>query len=668
MTLWSGLAPLLTRAGQMPSAAEREAFQSAGSVNDLATLFRRRGFLARPLTVELDDLTRLPPPVVLDTSEGPAVLQARRWGRVVLCGRTGRRTVNRAALGRLFSGRVLDLVTPAPATDRPLVHLLSALAARPAWLGALGAVTVLAGLLSVLPALLLRAAIDVALPEGSVQLLAVVAVLALACALHQALLIAVRGRLVIALTAQTSASVRHWMLSHVLRLPFIIRNRGNYGRAAQRLSQSERFSRAFTQQLSGGVVDGISALVVAPAMLALSPAVGALILVPSLALLATSFLIGAAQARKQGSGEVLQAIANQSLSELVHGAEDLKANGAELWWAERWKEQHHQERQERLSRERLALVAEGCRQTFRELCWLATLLVGASQILGGRASTGDLLGLLALSTELSRAVSSLAGAATGWASLRHLGLQVRTTLAEPAESATVPALMRPRSPDALVVEGLWFRYDESSPWVVRDLSFTLRRHQRLIVRGRSGVGKTTILRMLAGVLAPSRGSVLVHGWEVGRARQLITYFPQDAPLWGASLRENLAVYSAGAPQERILATAARTGLAEWMKTLPLGYDTRVVSQTNLSGGERQLLMLTACLASDAPIILLDEPFAHMDVTTQARLASSGLLEGRTVVLVGHDQATAALGAGAVIIDPWNSDDLVVPLAQERSPC
>jgi ABC-type bacteriocin/lantibiotic exporter with double-glycine peptidase domain len=668
MTLWSGLAPLLAGSGQTPSGPEREAFQAARTIAELATLFRDRGFLARPLAVGLDELARLPPPVVLETSDGPAVLEARRRGRVVLCDGTGRRTLDRAALGRLFSGRVLDLVPPAPSTDRPFLHLLTALAARPTWLAALAAVTVLAGGLAVLPALLLRSAIDVALPEGSVQLLGVVALLALGCALHQALLIAVRGRLVIAITAQTSASVRHWMLSHVLRLPFIVRNRGNYGRAAQRLSQSERFSRAFTQQLSGGLIDGISALVVAPAMLALSPLVGALILVPALALLAASFLIGSAQARKQLTGEALQAVSNQSLSELVHGAEDLKASGAELWWARRWKEQHHEERQERLSRERLALVAEACRHTFRELCWLATLLVGASQILGGRATTGDLLGLLALSTELSRAVGSLAGAATGWASLRQLGLQVRTTLAEPAEPASGPSLLRPRSAEALVVEGLWFRYDDGSPWVVRDLSFTLPRNRRLIVRGRSGVGKTTILRMLAGVLAPSRGSVLVHGWEVGRARHLITYFPQDAPLWGASLRDNLAVYSGGASQERILATAARTGLAEWVKTLPLGYDTRVVSQTNISGGERQLVMLTACLASDAPIILLDEPFAHMDVATQARLASSGLLDGRTVVLVGHDQATTALGAGAATIDPWNSHDLVVPLAEERSPC
>ena len=173
----------------------------------------------------------------------------------------------------------------------------------------------------------------------------------------------------------------------------------------------------------------------------------------------------------------------------------------------------------------------------------------------------------------------------------------------------------------------------------------------MVLEWPSGAGKSTLLRLLSGLLGPERGDVLVFGTEATRARHLVTYLPQHAALLPMSIMDNLKLLSGGSSLDRIAAAAEATGLSAIVKAWPMGFDTIVsAGSSNVSSGQRQLVLFTAAVASQAPILLLDEAFAHMDGVMRARLAGLDLLRGRTVVAVVHDASLREQqGASATLV-------------------
>jgi ABC-type bacteriocin/lantibiotic exporter with double-glycine peptidase domain len=172
---------------------------------------------------------------------------------------------------------------------------------------------------------------------------------------------------------------------------------------------------------------------------------------------------------------------------------------------------------------------------------------------------------------------------------------------------------------------------------MQDFSMRIRRGTMTELRWPSGSGKTTLLRMLAGLLTPERGVISVDRMDPAHAREHVLYLPQDAHLFSGSVLENLRLLSGGASRERIARAAATTGLAATVATWPMGFETLVSSRgANVSGGQRQLILLTAAVASDRPILLLDESLANVDRIQRVMIQDAKMFEGRTVLSVVHD--------------------------------
>ena len=166
-----------------------------------------------------------------------------------------------------------------------------------------------------------------------------------------------------------------------------------------------------------------------------------------------------------------------------------------------------------------------------------------------------------------------------------------------------------------------------------------RAGQTLHLSSSSGSGKTTLLRLLAGLYEPERGSVRINGIDASRVEG-VAYLPQFPHLFTGSVLDNLHIFSGGAPIDRILRLAAETGLDEWVRTMPMAYDTVVATAgSNLSGGQRQLITLTAVLASDRPLLLLDEPMANLDRQSADRIWRIAARERKTIIYAEHDAAT-----------------------------
>lgn len=178
------------------------------------------------------------------------------------------------------------------------------------------------------------------------------------------------------------------------------------------------------------------------------------------------------------------------------------------------------------------------------------------------------------------------------------------------------------------------------------------------VVGPSGIGKTTLLYTLAGMLEPKGGTARINGvsvWEANREEftNLVSLTTEDAHVFATTVYENLRVANPALSREEAELLCNRMGLGPWLGALPNGLDTRLGSGgTSISGGERRRLLLARALASPAPLMLLDEPGEHLDANTAAQILEellAGTTRSRGIVLVTHRLSELGLTDKVVVV-------------------
>lgn len=199
---------------------------------------------------------------------------------------------------------------------------------------------------------------------------------------------------------------------------------------------------------------------------------------------------------------------------------------------------------------------------------------------------------------------------------------------------------RPGFSDALAVEDVTFGYDARP--VLEGISLVLRPGERIALCGISGAGKTTLVRVLVGLLRPDGGTVKLDGVEAGRIdpvhwRSLFSVAPQNPVLFDMSIRDNIAYGKPDASLEEVERAARLACADEFIARFPAGYDTLAGEAGRLmSSGQRQRITIARALLRGSPILVLDEPCSDLDVRTeQAIFASLRETANRAIVMISH---------------------------------
>ncbi|MBQ6359450.1 MAG: ABC transporter ATP-binding protein [Clostridia bacterium] len=207
----------------------------------------------------------------------------------------------------------------------------------------------------------------------------------------------------------------------------------------------------------------------------------------------------------------------------------------------------------------------------------------------------------------------------------------------------------------ITFDNVSFAYDDHD--VLRGVSFTAKEGEVTALVGPSGSGKSTCARLAARLWDVSKGSIKVGGVDISTVdpEVLLTDYSmvfQDVVLFDDTVMENIRLGKHGATDEEVRSAAAAANCDEFVEKLPRGYDTPIGENgTKLSGGERQRISIARALLKNAPIVLLDEATASLDVENETKVqgALSRLLAGKTVLVIAHRMRTVEAADKIVVL-------------------
>ena len=206
-------------------------------------------------------------------------------------------------------------------------------------------------------------------------------------------------------------------------------------------------------------------------------------------------------------------------------------------------------------------------------------------------------------------------------------------------------------------ENVTFSYEKGKP-VLKNVSFTAKQNEITALIGGSGGGKTTCASLAARFYEPDAGRITVGGVDISTVdpEVLLSDFSivfQDVVLFNASIMENIRIGKKNATDEEVMRAAQMAFCDEFVREMPDGYQTVIGENgSRLSGGQRQRISIARAMLKDAPMILLDEASASLDVEseTYVQQALSKLIEGKTVIMIAHRMRTVAKASHLIVLE------------------
>ncbi|QTD97426.1 ABC transporter ATP-binding protein [Streptomyces cyanogenus] len=362
----------------------------------------------------------------------------------------------------------------------------------------------------------------------------------------------------------------------------------------------------------------------------------------------------ASRERRRRSGS-LSAIAEESLGNVVL----VQAYNRQGWEERRFE-------RENLGRFRAAMASARIRAVYGPVVeiievagGLTVMGLGTWKLAQGQLTLGGLLVFLALIGKLYGPVRGLSHLGTTFYAASASAERIIELLDQRPQVAEAPGARRiGRARGDLEFDGVWFRYPGGSSWALSDVSFHVAPGETLALVGASGAGKSTVAKLQLRFYDPDRGAVRLDGTDLRHlrlsdVRESVAVVLQETLVFHGTVRDNIAYGRPGATDADIVAAARAADAHEFIELLPDGYDTLVGQRgRTLSGGQCQRLAIARAMIRDAPVLLLDEPTAGLDVRSGRRIMDPlrRLMAGRTTVVISHNLLTVRDATRIAVLD------------------
>lgn len=649
-------------------------------LKELADIAAANGLVTRAVRCELDEVPDLKCPAILHWGmQHYVVLERVRRGRARIHDPAiGRTDVPLASLSRHFSGVALELSTAAGfkrRRDKSPLSLWSWFRLTPSMYGSLAQILLLSLLLQayvVASPFYMQLAIDEAALKGDGKLLLSLALGFGLFALFNAGADALRGYITLRLTAMLNWDMTVRLFRHMLRLPLPWFQRRKLADVLSRFDSIAPVRDLISGALVATLIDGVLALVTLVMMFVFSAKLAVVVLV-ALAL-NVALRLGALPLSIRLGMEALAArvVESGKRIETIRAIQTLKVMGAETARESDWANKFAAVIKKEQAQGVAALVFNHLHGLVEAGAHVALVYLGAQAVLDGGMTVGLLYAFMSYQGQFTSRTSSLFDQMLHWRMTDMYSYRLADIVLSPREAGVDDTSPGPqRIAGGIELRDLAFGYAPDEAPVFRNVSLTIRPGEFVAIVGPSGVGKSTLLKVLCGLYPASQGQVCIDGrslesWGAATVRQSLGVVMQDDELLAGTIAENVAFFDERIDTDLVWACLRQASLAEDILAMPMRGETYIGDMgANLSGGQKQRLLLARALYRKPRILILDEATSHLDAARETAINHALRQLDMTRIIVAHRRETIAaadrvivLGKHGVLEQPGNVVNLV----------
>lgn len=615
----------------------------------------RYGLVSRPLRLELEELGELKLPCILHWELNHFVVLTRVRGNTLTIRdpAVGERRIGLGEAARRFTGVALELwpglefkeEKPKPSVSfrqlagsigglkRSLVQILLLSLALQAF--------------SLVSPLLTQGIMDHVLVSADTDLLTVLVIAFSLLLVLQTAIGLMRTWAGIYLSTHLSLQWNGNVLAHLLRLPVEFFEKRHLGDITSRMGSVGAIQSMVTSSAVSVVLDGLMTMTTLVVMLKYSPR----LMLVSVAALLLYFGVRLATYRwfRQANEEQLVLSSKQQthLLETLRGVTSIKLMGHETQRHSAWMNHAVDTQNQAVRIAKMNMLYGTVNGLIFGIENIVVLAMGAHLVLGNAFSIGMLVAYLSYKGQFSGRITSLIDTYVGFRLLRLHGERLADiVLTAPEDAKLRPELPAPEEA-SIEVEKLGFRYADGEPWVLKGCSLRIEPGEAVAIVGASGCGKTTLVKLLLGLLKPSEGSIRIGGQDLHKAgpaniRKIVGAVMQDDQLFGGSLADNISFFDPHMDQARVEQAARMAAVHDEIVAMPMGYHSLIGDMgSSLSGGQKQRVILARALYRQPKLLFLDEATSHLDVGNEQLVNAAVKQLEVTKVIVAHRPETIA---------------------------
>ena len=596
------------------------------ALNDLVDAASQLGLIARPLRLELEELANVRFPVLAhwDLKHFVVIRRRVRSGYQVFDPALGVRTFSDEELSRRLSGVVVEFDR---AEGFSTLDASARLRMRDFWkdqpgvgaaFGQLLGLSLLLQLVGIASPLYVQFVVDEVLIKRDVELLSGLALGFGMILVVQLVLKALRALVLLYSGNQLAVNLTGAIMRRLLRLPLGYFEKRHQGDVLSRIGSLTPVREFLTRGIVEALLNSVTVVITLVVMLCYDLlltgiVIGSLLIYGVIKTVTLPYLKRLSQeqihAAADENSHVIESLATIQATKLGN----LEARRERLWHRLFMRTVNASVVVERL-RIGLSLGNMGVSGVEQIL----VVFLGAGLVIDGALTIGALYAFLAFKSQFADGARGLIEQLIGYRLLRiHLD-RLEDILLEEPEATEYHRLRSPRAiVDGISLHGVSFRYGSGETWVLRDVDLNFANGQLIVVLGASGTGKSTLVKLLLGLLEPVRGSVRIDGMDLERygrdlLRRSTGVVMQNDQLFTGTVGENISAFDASPDLERVREAARRARIDMEIDAMRLGYNSLIGDRgASLSGGQRQRLLLARALYTNPDVIVLDEGTANL---------------------------------------------------------
>lgn len=619
------------------------------TLKDLMILANKSHFSTRALQCNLGEVAKLKLPCILHWELDHYVVLTKISKRSVLINDPafGKRKLTIEQFSKGYTGIALELL---PTTSFKKKNIKEVMSISFFWekiiglkrsLFSLFLLSILMQLVAIFSPYYIQLVLDKVIPNYDKSLLALVAIGFSLLILVKIIIEVLRSWLILLFSTSINIQMGSNLFYHLIRLPIDFFEKRHVGDIVSKFSSLSSIRELLTTGLVEALIDGVMSLSLIIMMYLYSPNLTYIVML--VVLLSTIVKLVFYFPNRRITEETIVADAKEDsfFLESIRAIQTIKLFSHETARQNNWLNRYADVINTDIRLNKLSIYEEAINDLLFGIETIIVVYCGAVAVINEQLTIGMLLAFLAYKNQF---ISSITGLVSNLISFKLLGLHLER-LSDITLQSKEDFLPKPITCTAdkgsLKVENLSFRYSDNSDWIIQNLSFEVYSGECVVVSGYSGAGKTTLMKLLLGLLKPCSGNIYLNGRNVDEFsadeyRKFFGSVMQNDTLLSGTLGENISMFDTNYDEVKLTKSCKSASIWHEISALPMQLNTLVGDMGNVfSGGQLQRIFLARALYKEPEILCLDESTSHLDSCNEERINNYVRKLNITRIIISH---------------------------------